>query len=321
MTDVAFELVTSTDFSEYFPNFFAGRVDGRYFSAWFIPEEKQIYVTMGISSLTPVSKDNLLARVRASACMSEETLRFEDHSVCGRVPVYDAEWLSRFKSAVTLLGEWAAANQITSGCFLCGRDDLTVLYRNDDDRNAYICDQCLEAPPNLYSQEIEQMKAEARKPVVLENRWRGICLTLLVRAAISVIWIPTMMFALDSKLAILVPLFGSAGITFISYLLYRKFAGIFSNLSKVIVTTLLVGFSFLEYYISAGSIVSEHVNSVFPDVNLNIFEVILNLSHYLSSPGLHGAYIVVNLIVLPLTGLAFVAISYFLIRGIKHFLE
>jgi|GEM_PF-2633227 len=307
MTDVAFELITSTDFSEYFPNFFAGQIDGRYFGAHFRPEEKQLYITMGVSAITASAKEDLLARVRASSVMNEETMHFEDHSVCGRVPVFDSEWLGRVKEALALFGNWASANQIMSGCFLCGKDDLTVLYRNDDIHNAYICDSCLESPPDQLKKEIEQMLVEARAPIVIENRWRGILLTFLARAVISMIWIPVMMFVLDSRLAIIVPLAGSAVIALIAYLLYRKFSGAFSSLGKWIVTGFLVGFCFLEYFIAASSVISQHVNRLFPNVSLNSLDVLLYLSDYLSSPGLNGGLILANFIVFPLIGLAFVA--------------
>ena len=189
MKDISFEIVTSTEFTEYSENVYAAMIDQIYFVLEIIAEERSLRLSSGFSEFTGESRKALINSLLSSLHIREDQIIFSEHSI--RIQFFlRKDWLEKLQLAIKNITGWSKNYHVMSGCFMCGIDDATVFFQNIEGKNIFICDNCkISSEQNKIIKRIEDQHAEFINSKT-ENLKHGFFFTLAARTAMSVLWIP-----------------------------------------------------------------------------------------------------------------------------------
>jgi len=252
MPEIAIEIVTSTDFNEYEENTFAAIIEGRYLALEYRPDASQIEICMAVSYITEEQLLLLNTSVASSRISLLEPFTVNDYTITGSVITITSSWLPNLKKTVDLIVSWSKENNINGGCFTCGKDNNTVLYRNTEKMNGFLCDECFTNPPVSQTETIDELLTEARTVVHYENRLFALAVTVFVRLVISTFWIPFLMNFLEDDVIYYVSGPISIGIAILTMACFRRAAGGDSTTSRVMAAGIQILFIIIEGYILAN---------------------------------------------------------------------
>ena len=187
MTDISFDIVTSTDFIDYGDYVYAAVVNGSYFILEHSPEDKSLCLRMSFFKASNEAREALSKRMLSSQQLREDQLVLSDHAVSIRMVLREG-WQIRLKDALQFLSSWANDSRIESGCFLCGENNPSVFFR--DQHSMFLCDTCDNSLKQQAAQKKQSIKAAELADTKREPLVFGLLVSSVARLIISIIWIP-----------------------------------------------------------------------------------------------------------------------------------
>ena len=270
MPDIALEIVTSTDFNEYEENTFAAIIEGRYFSLEYQPEDSRIEIRMAVSVMTEDQLDALNNTAASRQICLIGPFVTKEHAISTHITTVSAAWLTHLTDVVEFLLSWSKEQNIKGGCFLCGKDNNTVLYRNTEKINGFLCDDCFINPPESQTEVIDELLTESRTVVQYENRLFALVVTVLVRLVIATVWIPFLMYFLKDDMIYYVSGAFSIGVVYLTFACFRRAAGGDSSVSRGMAIGIQIFFIIIEGYILANIVFSpEHFTAISDALNVD----------------------------------------------------
>lgn len=292
MTDISFDIVTSTDFVEYGQDLYAAEIDGLLFELKVIPAEDRLLVSMGAVNALDAAHKLFEAPIQASNVVQKDRVIFSDFFVSVPIPI-DEDWLSHIKECVHVLISWAKADDISSGCFLCGNSDGSVFFRKIGEKNTYICDQCVDSrreDANLKAFEKEHSRSVNMQA---ERFMLGLVVCAITRILLSFILVPVasymytlLLVSVDPSDSFMDSMTVSTIICFlISFVLmriYKKAAGSISLVGIGITTGIGALAFFLDYLIIFPLALRQAFQIMGIEIASSYIEILQNADTYLS---------------------------------------
>ncbi len=159
MTDITCDIVAGTKLQELGANFYAAKIAGKHFIAEYFSSAKKIALTMGIGHAPEEKKDSLRQSLTDTYHVQARDVQFDDHSACLVIPI-EQDWVSRLNGIMDSMSHWADENDITGGCFLCGRGGATVSACEVSGVYTFLCGACREKLNREYSASLEEAKKQ-----------------------------------------------------------------------------------------------------------------------------------------------------------------
>jgi hypothetical protein len=155
MTDITYDIVAGTKLQEMGANFYAAKIAGKNFVAEYFSGAKKIALSMGIGRAPEEKKDSLRRRLTDLFSVHEGDVQFDDHCACLMIPV-EQDWVSRLNGIMDSMSHWADENELTGGCFFCGRSGATVSTCEVGGVYSFLCGACREKLNREYSASLEE---------------------------------------------------------------------------------------------------------------------------------------------------------------------
>lgn len=252
MTDITLDIITSTNLIEYGDYMYAAMVDGSYFVLVHSPKENSMCLSMSFLEASIETREALVRKMLSSLKLREDQITLSDHSVSIQKVVREG-WLYALKVAIQIISSWAKENHLESGCFLCGRNDHTVLFQQEHEQNMYVCDSCKVSLQQGVSQNQQAVKMADLADTKRENLAFGLLVSFVTRFILSIIWIPIAITTLKASIksnyfndTFAFTLLFSVVSMFLMIKLYKKATGNISTVAYVAVCIIHIVLSFID---------------------------------------------------------------------------
>lgn len=137
---IAYELETATRLVEHSNNFFYSNIFDRHFTAEYFPVNRQLYLSMGVASITRDQLEKLRQTLSQAFSLSGDTISSDEHTVNVMYPVHGSDF-SVIDRIMESMANWAAEHNLNSGCFLCGTQN-DIACREVGDLKTVMCLNC-----------------------------------------------------------------------------------------------------------------------------------------------------------------------------------
>jgi|GEM_PF-5778867 len=304
MTDITYDLVSSTRFTEAGRNFFSSMYAGKHFTAEYFPLGNRIQLSMGFVRATQEQKNSLCQELKQNFSLPEDAINFDTHAI-NLVLTVREDTLAGLDRMMEFMGSWADRNNIGSGCFLCGNTDASLTAREVGGIRSVMCEVCRED----ISQQLVQTSAKNAAQTIStrhgivdieENVGKGILFTAIAAPLLGIVWLVVIM--LLPFAFIVVPLC-TAVFFHLLFEIYKRTAGSFSMKSLILSSGIGLVSLITCTLFCVSSNIAFAINMISDKPDISVFDVFFNIFSYLgnvlylSNFGVLLAYCAIGLVV------------------------